>query len=99
LARGAARDRPSQEKRRVIGGKNRKNAKADGNSTRIARYSGHGRRPPTADRGPARFIRLREGRYGMDEFGGGFLRSVMICFFLALAVSFVFVWFPDLFRP
>jgi hypothetical protein len=35
----------------------------------------------------------------MDEFGGGFLRSVMICFFLALAVSFFFVWFPDLLRP
>ncbi len=35
----------------------------------------------------------------MDEFGGGFLRSVMIGFFLALAVSFAFVWFPDLFRP
>jgi len=35
----------------------------------------------------------------MDEFGGGFLRSLMMGFFLALLLSFVFVWFPDLFRP
>jgi hypothetical protein len=43
--------------------------------------------------------RPEKGSSVMDEFGGGFLRSVMICFFLALAVSFVFVWFPDLLRP
>ena len=35
----------------------------------------------------------------MDEFGGSFLRSLMMGFFLALLLSFVFVWFPDLFRP
>ena len=35
----------------------------------------------------------------MDEFGGGFLRSLMMGFFLALLLSFVFVWVPDLFRP
>lgn len=29
----------------------------------------------------------------MDEFGGGFLRNVLISFALALAVSFYFVWF------
>jgi hypothetical protein len=28
----------------------------------------------------------------MDEFGGGFLRNVIISFLLALAVSFLFVW-------
>ncbi len=28
----------------------------------------------------------------MDEFGGGFLRSLMIGFALAIAVSFWFVW-------
>ncbi len=29
----------------------------------------------------------------MDEFGGGFLRNLMIGFIMALAVSFLFVWF------
>ncbi len=29
----------------------------------------------------------------MDEFGGGFLRSVMIGFALALAVSILYVWY------
>jgi hypothetical protein len=29
----------------------------------------------------------------MDEFGGGFLRNLLIGFALALAVSFLFVWF------
>ncbi len=29
----------------------------------------------------------------MDEFGGGFLRSLMIGFVLAVAVSFIFVWY------
>lgn len=29
----------------------------------------------------------------MDEFGGGFLRSVILTFLLALAVSFIFVWY------
>lgn len=43
------------------------------------------------------FRLLRSG--SMDEFGGGFLRSLMMGFFLALLLSFVFVWFPDLFRP
>ncbi len=35
----------------------------------------------------------------MDEFGTGFIKNVMISFFLALFVSFLFVWFPDMFRP
>jgi hypothetical protein len=29
----------------------------------------------------------------MDEFGGGFLRSLMIGFVLAVAVSFAYVWY------
>jgi len=29
----------------------------------------------------------------MDEFGGGFLRSLMIGFILAVAVSFAYVWY------
>jgi hypothetical protein len=29
----------------------------------------------------------------MDEFGGGFLRSVLIGFALAVAASFLYVWF------
>ncbi len=29
----------------------------------------------------------------MDEFGGGFLRSVLVGFALAVAVSFLYVWF------
>ncbi len=29
----------------------------------------------------------------MDEFQGGFLRNVIVGFVLALAVSFVFVWY------
>jgi hypothetical protein len=29
----------------------------------------------------------------MDEFGGSFLRNLMIGFLMALAVSFLFVWF------
>jgi hypothetical protein len=29
----------------------------------------------------------------MDEFGGGFLRNVIIGFVMALAVSFLIVWF------
>ena len=29
----------------------------------------------------------------MDEFGGGFLRSLMIGFVLAVAVSFIYVWY------
>jgi hypothetical protein len=29
----------------------------------------------------------------MDEFGGGFQRSLMVGFALALAVSFLFVWY------
>jgi len=29
----------------------------------------------------------------MDEFGGGFLRSVLVGFGLAVAVSFLYVWF------
>lgn len=28
----------------------------------------------------------------MDEFGGGFIKNVMIGFLLALLVSFYFVW-------
>jgi|688.fasta_scaffold449011_2 hypothetical protein len=35
----------------------------------------------------------------MDEFGPSFIRNAMISFFLALFVSFLFVWFPDMFRP
>jgi hypothetical protein len=35
---------------------------------------------------------LRGGEEEMDEFGGGFLRNVIIGFILALAVSFIFVW-------
>jgi len=31
--------------------------------------------------------------------GTGFIKNVMISFFLALFVSFLFVWFPDMFRP
>lgn len=38
-------------------------------------------------------------RRKMDEFGTGFIKNVMISFFLALFVSFLFVWFPDMFRP
>jgi hypothetical protein len=34
------------------------------------------------------------GDMNMDEFGGGgFLRSVMIGFVLAVAVSFIYVWY------
>jgi len=29
----------------------------------------------------------------MDEFQGGFLRNLIIGFILAIAVSFVFVWY------
>lgn len=29
----------------------------------------------------------------MEEFGGGFLRNVMLGFLLAIAVGFVFVWY------
>ena len=29
----------------------------------------------------------------MDEFGGGFLKNVIIGLVMALAVSFLFVWF------
>ncbi len=29
----------------------------------------------------------------MDEFGGGFLRSLLIGFGLAVGVSFLYVWF------
>jgi hypothetical protein len=29
----------------------------------------------------------------MDEFGGGFLRNVMISFALALAFSIIYVWY------
>ena len=29
----------------------------------------------------------------MDEFGGGFLRNALIGFALALAASFLFVWY------
>jgi hypothetical protein len=29
----------------------------------------------------------------MDEFGGGFLRNMMIGFALALAFSFIYVWY------
>jgi len=29
----------------------------------------------------------------MDEFGGGFLRSLMIGFIRAVAVSFAYVWY------
>jgi hypothetical protein len=29
----------------------------------------------------------------MDEFGGGFLKNVLIGFVLALLVSFLFVWY------
>ena len=38
-------------------------------------------------------------RSKVDEFGTGFIKNVMISFFLALFVSFLFVWFPDMFRP
>ena len=33
------------------------------------------------------------GGMSMDEFGGGFLRSLMIGFILAVAVSFAYVWY------
>jgi hypothetical protein len=35
----------------------------------------------------------------MDEFGGGFLKNLMMGFFLALLLGFIFVWYPDLLRP
>ena len=33
------------------------------------------------------------GDMNMDEFGGGFLRSLMIGFALAVAASFIYVWY------
>ncbi|MFZ3182060.1 MAG: hypothetical protein WA156_18085 [Methylocystis silviterrae] len=32
-------------------------------------------------------------RRNMDEFGGGFIRNVMIGFALALAFSIIYVWY------
>ncbi len=37
--------------------------------------------------------RPKSSGMNMDEFGGGFLRSLMIGFILAVAVSFIYVWY------
>jgi len=45
-------------------------------------------------RAPRGFAGARPtGGMNMDEFGGGFLRSLMIGFILAVAVSFAYVWY------